>query len=111
MKFVVTEAERKASGSTCYFEFQHGKYRRKHWQKESVFLHADVFDEAELYRLFADALPDFNYYGPTEVSEKQWAVIVENAAANERWMEIISELTPWVEACFQKYRCFTLCGI
>ena len=74
-------------------------------------MHADAFDEAELYRLFSDSVADFNYYGPTEISPKQWSVIAENAAANERWKEIISELTPWVEDCFKRYKCFTVCGI
>lgn len=111
MNFFLNETERKASGSTCYFEFQNGQYRRKHWLKDSVCLHADQFAELHLYELFVKSVENFNYFGPTEVNRAQWNYLVKNAAANDGWSSIIAELTPWVERCFQKYTCFTICGI
>lgn len=56
MKYFVTEKERKASGGTCYFEFQKGKMRNEYWLEDSVCMHADLFDELKLFRLFLDSL-------------------------------------------------------
>ena len=112
MKYFVNEKERKASGGSCYFEFQKGKYRNKYWLKDSICLHADLFDELLLFRLFANSLGTFDYYGPTNVINKeQWYIIVEKSKENEQWKIVIEELMPWVEECFNKYDCFTICGI
>ena len=73
MRYFVDEEERKASGGTCYFEFQKGKYRNKHWLKDSICIHANLFDELLLFRLFVGSLGSFDYYGPANVIEKeQW---------------------------------------
>ena len=45
MNYFCTESERKASHSTCYLEFQKGKYKGKHWLEDSIFLHDDIFKE------------------------------------------------------------------
>lgn len=112
MKYFVNEEERKASGSTCYFEFQKGEYRKKCWLKDSICIHADLFDEFLLFQLFADSIGSFDCYGPNNVIKKaQWNKIVENSKKDERWMAIVEELTPWVEECFSKHECFTICGI
>lgn len=111
MKYFLNEAERKESKSTCYFEFQNGKYQGNHWLKDSLCLHADKFDEFGLYDLFSRSIKDFNYYGPTEVCKAQWMCLVKKSARNEFWNDIITELMPWAEMCFEKYNCFTICGI
>ena len=112
MRYFVNEKERKASGSTYYFEFQKGKYRNKAWLKDSICIYADLFDELLLFRLFADSLGSFDYYGPTNVIEKeQWYKIIENSKKNEHWKLVIEELRPWVEECFNEHKCFTICGI
>lgn len=112
MKYFVYEEERKASGSTCYFELQKGKYRKKCWLKDSICIHADLFDEILLFRLFADSIGTFDYYGSINVIKNaQWDKIVENSKKNEQWRVVVKELTPWVEECFSKNECFTICGI
>ena len=62
MNYFLNEEERKASGSTCYFEFQKGKHRNKFWLEDSICIHADLFDELLLFRLFSESLGDFDYY-------------------------------------------------
>ncbi|MBQ8175124.1 MAG: hypothetical protein IJ009_06970 [Clostridia bacterium] len=112
MKYFVNEEERKASSSTCYFEFQKGKQRNKYWLKDSICLHAELFDELGLFHLFSYSLGTFDYYGPTNVvNEQKWNVIIEKSKENEHWKSVVQELKPWVEDCFTKHRCFTICGI
>ena len=48
MKYFINEEKRKASGGTCYFEFQKGKFKNKFWMKDSICLYADLFDELDL---------------------------------------------------------------
>ena len=45
MTFLINSAARKATGSTCYFEFQKGKQQNKFWLDNSVYLHADMFEK------------------------------------------------------------------
>ena len=98
MKYFLNEGQRKATGGTCYFEFQKGKFRNKFWLKDSLCLHADIFDLLSLNELFSDAIENFCYYAPNEVSKEQWENVIE-------------ELSPWVEECFNIHKCFTICGI
>lgn len=112
MKYFVSGEERKASGSTCYFEFQKGKHRNKHWLIDSICIHVELFDELLLSQLFADPIGNFDYYGPTNIIEKeQWYKIIEKSNENEHWKLVVEELRPWVEECFNNYKCFTICGI
>ena len=112
MKYFLNEEERKASGSTCYFEFQKGKHISKHWLEDSICMDADAFDELLLGQLFADSLGNFDYYGMMNVIEKeQWNKIIEKSKENEQWKLVIEELRPWAEECFAQHECFTICGI
>ena len=111
MQYFLDEMQRKEKGDTCYFEFQKGKYSNKHWLKDSLCLHADTFDSLMLYELFSNAIGNFDYYGPTEVSKAQWENLVAKSKENELWKAVIEEATPWVEEGFTKYTCFTIFGI
>ena len=111
MKYLLDEIQRKASGSTCYFEFQKGKFNNKFWLNDSLCLHTDTFDSLNLYMLFSDSIEDFCYYAPTEVSKEQWKVLTVKSKENEHRIAVIEELTPWVKECFTKHKCFTICGI
>ena len=111
MKYFLDEVQRKAAGGTCYFEFQKGKFRNTIWLKDSLCLHADIFDSLNLYDLFSNSIEDFCYYAPTEVCKEQWEVLIAKSKENERWMDVIEELTPWIEECFTNNKCFTICGI
>ena len=79
--------------------------------KDSICLYADLFDELDLYQLFAESLGVFNYYGTNVVSQDQWRKIIEKSTENEQWKMIVEELEPWVEECFIKHKHFTVCGI
>jgi len=112
MKYFWIEAERKKNHTTCCFEFQKGKYSGKHWLEDSICLYEDIFAEMNLYELFSKAIPRFNYFGPTEVTEEQWQIVLE--IAHERGgkqEEVILELIPWVDECFGVTDVFTICGI
>ena len=110
--YLYTAAQRKAMGGTCYFEFQRGRFRGRHWLERSVFLHMDQFDRLELPELFSEALPQFDYCGITEVRPAQYEVL--NALAMARGGEtaqLFRELDHWVQDCFFTENVFTICGI
>ena len=112
MKYFLTEAERKQKHGTCYFEFQRGIYQEEHWLSDSLCLHADIFDDLGLFKLFSEAIPHFNYYGVTIVTKENWqALIYLSKEYGGEKEAVISELTSWVEACFQLEEAFTICGI
>ena len=113
MKYFLTEAERKKRGSTLYFEFQKGKFKGKCWLNDSLCLHADIFDRLKLYGFFSKVMPTFDYYYMSNyVTRDTWALI--RSLSKEHGGEIeelIKELTPWANDCFEKYDVFTICGI
>jgi hypothetical protein len=111
LKYFLDEVQRKATGSTCYFEFQKGKFKHKFWLNDSLYLHADTFDSLMLFELFSNSIEDFNYYGPTEVNKQAWENLVAKSTENEHWKVVIDELNPWAKNCFAKHKCFSVCGI
>lgn len=112
MQYFITEAQRKQSGGTCYFEFQTGQknknYKPIFWKHDSLLLHMDIVDRAELYKIF----PDFNYYGITIIPKATWDKIQSNAE-NESIVikEIINELRTWAENNFKIFDYFLILGI
>ena len=107
-----TAAQRKAQGSTCYLEFQRGRFRGKHWLDRSLYLHDDAFEHLGLYEVFVTALPKFDHFGVTEVTPAQYKRL--KSIALERGGDIaaaILELDHWVENCFLTETRFTICGI
>lgn len=111
MKYFITEAERKATHSSCYFEFQKGRYQEKCWREDSVSLSDDLWDELHLSDLFGEVLPDFNYCGVTAVSREEWDKILIRAEEVPQWREIIFEFSPWAEKCFETYDVFSILGL
>ncbi len=110
--YLYNASQRKARGGTCYFEFQRGRFRGKHWLERSVFLHMDQFDRLQLYELFSKVLPHFDYFGLTEVGPAQYEKL--KALAMTRGGEIAElfrELDHWVQDCFLTENVFTICGI
>ena len=57
-------------------------------------------------------VPDYNYYGPTEISKNEWDMIGK-AVQNEddETKKLYQEATLWLDMIFQKYDCFTILGI
>ena len=112
MKYFCTEEQRKASGSTGYFEFQKGRYKNKCWLSDSLNLRDETFDKLGLELLFIQAVPKFDYMGFTKVKKPQWKKIKQMAhAAGGEVEDAIAELTPWAEECFMEETMFTVCGM
>lgn len=112
MKFFINEEERKASKSTWYFEFQKGEYDNRCWKIDSINISEGVWNEYELSDLFKKAIPDFDYYGVTRVSLKQWKKILK-ICVNKRHKSVcvINDMKDWVNECFKSFDCFTICGL
>lgn len=105
-------AQRKATGSTEYFEFQKGHHRHKFWLERSVYLHAALFDHLGLYELFSKNLPHFDYFFITEVTPAQYEALKEAALAQGgETADLFRELDHWVQDCFFTENVFTICGI
>ncbi len=111
MTFLINSAARKATGSTCYFEFQKGKQKNKFWLDNSVYLHADMFEKLMLFSLFSQSVKEFDSFGRNYISKAQWKTIVELSKSNEMWEAFAQELQPWVDDCLSEHKYFTLCGI
>lgn len=112
MGYFCAERERKASHSSCYLEFQKGEYRGNHWLEDSISLHDDIFYELHLYPLFRKAIPEFDYYGITQVSFIQWEILYELAVEQGGEVQkLIEELEVWLSSWFHKEEIFTICGI
>lgn len=63
MKYFLNEAERKASQSTCYFEFQKGYYHDQCWLQDSISISDELWDELRLTELISGVIRKFDYYG------------------------------------------------
>lgn len=112
MTYFVCEQKRKASGSTCYFEFQKGYYEDKCWQEDSISISDFLWGRLHLSELFLCVIPDFDYFGINVVSKKQWDEIVKiSLESNSIWQEVIAEAIPWVSECFEENEVFTILGI
>ena len=107
-----TAPQRKALGGTCYFEFQRGRHRGKHWLERSVFLYMARFEQLKLYALFSEALSHFDYFGLTEVTPAQYEKLKSLALAQGgEAAAFILELDHWAKDCFFTENVFTICGI
>lgn len=112
MKYFVTENRRRESHSTCYFEFQRGKYDGKCWKEDSLSIQDGLFNKTGLGKVLDEVLTDFDYYGTTEVSLEQWekikAILSESGGELK---ELLAELGPWAEENFKEYDFFTVWGM
>ena len=113
VKYFLTESERRATESTLFFEFQKGKYSGECWKEDSLCLRANVFDRLGLYRLFAEAIPGFDYYNmKNAVNRESWERLRNLAfALDGEVRDLMTELSAWVEACFSEEEVFNVCGI
>lgn len=113
MYFLMNAAQRRERGGTLYLEFQPGPYQGSHWQADSLFLPAPLFDDLGLYDLFVRAIPNFDYYCYTEVKPDGFRLLKELAEQHHTQCaaEILAELAPHAESWLARYGCFTVCGI
>lgn len=97
MKYFITEAERKQTKSTCFIEFQHGRYEGEIWHIDSICMDEEIFYDLKLKRLFSSLLEQFDYFGITQVTEEQF-VKIKAAASNylPETSEAIEELNEWL---------------
>lgn len=112
MKYFVTETKRKASNSTCFFEFQKGYYHDQYWLQDSINISDDLWDEFNLSELIGNVNKDFNYYGITVITKNQWNKIINNSQKTDSaWKDVIAEAIPWVNDCFEKNEVFSIIGM
>lgn len=112
MKYFVDEEKRKASHSTCYFEFQMGYYHDKCWLPDSISISDFLWNEYHLSDLIGYVIKNFDYYGITIVTKNQRDEIVRlSQESGVIWEKVIAEAVPWVNECFKKHGVFTILGI
>lgn len=107
MKYCLRNHQRDGS---CYFEFQQGQFTNQFWLDHSIYLSVDIFDRLQLRKLFGKIIPDFDYYGITEVNREDWENLM-TAAENTAAKPVLDELNQWVIACFKTDDVFTILGI
>ena len=62
--------------------------------------------------LIRQVIKDFDYYGITEVTKKQWNRLVELSKATSAKAEpILTEAASWAEECFKENEVFTIIGM
>ncbi len=112
MRYFINEAERKASRSSCYLEFQKGRYHGECWLRDSISISDEEWDSLGLSELVAGVIEDFDRCGITVVTKEQWGEIVKRSKEDgPQQREAIAEAVPWAEACFREYDVFTILGI
>lgn len=112
MKYFIGEEERQNSGSTCFIEFQKGNYENEVWHIDSLCMDEELFYDLKLRKLFSSVLPQFDYFGITQVSSEQFSK-VKDAAVNfsPETRECISELSEWLENSKNEGVLFTIVGM
>lgn len=112
MKYFVNEDVRKASGSSCYFEFQKGRHPNECWLPDSISIDMDIFDELKLYELIKAVVPAFDYYGITEIGHNDWNNIVKQGCVmSGKAEEAIREADEWATKAFSEVSVITIWGI
>ena len=112
MKYFVNENQRKNSHSTCYLEFQVGRYHDECWLDTSICIRDELWDEYHVSELIHEVIPEFDFYGITIITKKQWDSIVAKSQTDAcHCREIIAEAIPWAEKCFETSDAFTILGI
>ena len=93
------------------FEFMQGQLADTHWKEDSIYLTEEAI--AELVEYLYLSFKNFNYYGPTEVTEEMWEFFKLNAAASDSddCKQFVHEVDQWAQECFKTHACFTICGI
>ena len=112
MRYFIDEKQRRESHSTCYFEFQRGRYNEKCWKDDSLNISDEDFQELNLPDIFLNVIPDFDFFEITEVDSEQWEgikrILSEKGGGYEK---ILIELEPWVSENFKDFNVFTILGM
>ena len=68
----------------------------------------DIVDEITLYKI----IPDFQYYGETIIDKEKWNIIQNNVKIQgEKAIDVIDELSSWVEENYKDSEYFVISGI
>ena len=112
MGYLITEADRKKTGSSEFIEFQRGKYDGECWHIDSMYIAEETFYDLKLRRFFSSVLPQFDYYGLTQVNADEFEELKKAAPgfSNEA-AECIQELENWIGKEMQDDVVFTICGM
>ena len=110
MKYFIHNNERHG---TCYEEFSKGRWDGKtFWSDDSLFLHDDIFDDLMLYDIFKRFIPDYNRWGPNEITLDMWKrIYVYSLNVGGEVSELFKELCPWVEENFSEHDAFMILGV
>ncbi len=113
--FVSNQERIVKGGATDYLEFYPGVQEEDEvsfWNDDSLLINEDIFDEIGLGAFFDQNLKDFDFYGITYVSLKEWESLfskVENES--EKVQEGMKELADWLKGVFKEQPGFTILGL
>ncbi len=94
--------------SSGYMEILPGDYKGKCWNRESVFIREDEFENS-LEPIFALHAPAFDHYGNTAIGKDQcWAIIDDLKALGG---PAASELAIWLHGTVAKHGSITVLGM
>ena len=97
------------------FEFMIGELQDEFWLDSSIYIIEEDFLRLHLDKLFESFIKDFNYYGPTTITQKQWVYLLNNYKNNNLFSketeDILNEINKWAKEVFKTYSCFTICGL
>jgi len=97
---------------SCYFEFQKGKFDDKFWLDSSLCISDDTFEDLGLYHIFTEVIPEFDYYGVTEISKEKWELLKLSANKyNTAVQTVIAEIDSWAQATLPDEKIITVLGI
>ncbi len=111
MKYFVTNSERK---STNHHEFYKGKWDSRTFGKEdSIFLDDNIlYANKSFENALCTAIPWFDPFGETEITEKQWSEIGKAIPKSDPdSVQMFHEADEWLKDVFLKYGCFTILGL
>lgn len=112
MKYFITGEERKKSGSTCFIEFQRGEYDNEIWHISSICIDEELFYDLKLRKLFSSVLPQFDYFGITQVLPEHFARVKDAASTYlPETAECINELDSWLKQENEDGVMFTIVGM
>ena len=101
--------------STDYLQIIWGDgQEREYWAKGSLYISGFVFDSLDGMKVFREtgALPDFDFYGDTNVSEEAWknlrSILTRKGG---EYAVLVEELDAWISDGFSKHNCFTILGV
>lgn len=112
MRFFITENDRQRLGSTAFIEFQKGEYDGSCWHIDSLCMSEDIFADLKLRRFFTMYLPQFDYYGLTQVTGSEFEKLLDMSKDfSTDVYSCMTELKNWAGDKEGDEILFTICGM